>query len=335
MSVVYVSNADSGDIRVLQLGADGALNEAQRFDTGGMVMPLAASPDRRRLYAALRSEPLAVLTLAIDAGSGRLHKLGEAPLPASMAYLACDRSGRFVLSASYGGNQVAVSPVDAQGIVQAAQQVLATPPNAHAVQTDPSNRWAFATSLGGGQVLQYRFVADTGRLTPNEPPALVIREGAGPRHFRFHPNGRFVYLMNELDATIDVLAFDTERGTLAPLQTVASLPPGFDGGAPWAAELHLTPDGRFLYSSERRSSTIAAFAVDAASGRLSLISHTPTETEPRGFAIDPTGRFLLAAGQKSDRLTVHAIDGASGRLTTLHSHPMGRNPNWVEIVDLP
>lgn len=335
MNVVYVSNADSGDIRVLQLGADGALNEAQRFDTGGMVMPLAASPDRRRLYAALRSEPLAVLTLAIDAGSGRLHKLGEAPLPASMAYLACDRSGRFVLSASYGGNQVAVSPVDAQGIVQAAQQVLATPPNAHAVQTDPSNRWAFATSLGGGQVLQYRFDADTGRLTPNEPPALVIREGAGPRHFRFHPNGRFVYLMNELDATIDVLAFDSERGTLAPLQTVASLPPGFDGGAPWAAELHLTPDGRFLYSSERRSSTIAAFAVDAASGRLSLISHTPTETEPRGFAIAPTGRFLLAAGQKSDRLTVHAIDGASGRLTTLHSHPMGRNPNWVEIVDLP
>ena len=335
MNVVYVSNADSGDIRVLQLGADGALNEAQRFDTGGMVMPLAASPDRRRLYAALRSEPLAVLTLGIEPGTGRLHKLGEAPLPASMAYLACDRSGRFVLSASYGGNQVAVSPVDAQGIVQAAQQVLATPPNAHAVQTDPSNRWAFATSLGGDQVLQYRFDADTGRLTPNEPPALVIREGAGPRHFRFHPNGRFVYLMNELDATIDVLAFDSERGTLAPLQTVASLPPGFDGGAPWAAELHLTPDGRFLYSSERRSSTIAAFAVDAASGRLSLISHTPTETEPRGFAIDPTGRFLLAAGQKSDRLRVHAIDGASGRLTTLHSHPMGRNPNWVEILDLP
>lgn len=335
MNVVYVSNADSGDIRVLQLGADGALNEAQRFDTGGMVMPLAASPDRRRLYAALRSEPLAVLTLAIDAGSGRLRKLGEAPLPVSMAYLACDRSGRFVLSASYGGNQVAVSPIDAQGIVQAAQQVLATPPNAHAVQTDPSNRWAFATSLGGGQLMQYRFDADTGRLTPNEPPALVIREGAGPRHFRFHPNGRFVYLMNELDATIDVLAFDTEPGMLAPLQTVASLPPGFDGGAPWAAELHLTPDGRFLYSSERRSSMIAAFAVDAANGRLSLISHTPTETEPRGFAIDPTGRFLLAAGQKSDRLTVHAIDGASGRLTTLHSHPMGRNPNWVEIVDLP
>lgn len=335
MSVVYVSNADSGDIRVLQLGADGALNEVQRFDTGGMVMPLAASPDRRRLYAALRSEPLAVLSLAIDAGSGRLHKLGEAPLPASMAYLACDRSGRFVLSASYGGNQVAVSPVDAQGVVQAAQQVVATPPNAHAVQTDPSNRWAFATSLGGDQVLQYRFDADTGRLTPNDPFALAMRAGAGPRHFRFHPNGRFVYLMNELDATIDVLAFDSERGTLAPLQTVASLPPGFDGGAPWAAELHLRPDGRFLYSSERRSSTIAAFAVDAASGRLRLIGHTPTETEPRGFAIDPTGRFLLAAGQKSDRLTVHAIDGASGRLATLHSHPMGRNPNWVEIVDLP
>lgn len=335
MNIVYVSNADSGDIRVLRLAADGALEELQRFELGGMVMPMAVSPDRRMLYAVRRSEPLAVATLAIEVGTGRLRKLAEAPLPASMAYLACDRSGRFLLSASYGGHQLAVSPVDAQGIAQAAQQVLATPPNAHAVQTDPSNRWAFATSLGGDQVLQYRFDAATGRLAPNDPPSLAVRAGAGPRHFRFHPNGRFVYLMNELDATIDLLAFDAARGTLAPLQTVPALPPGFDGGAPWGAELHLTPDGRFLYASERRSSTLAAYAVDAASGRLRSIGHVPTEREPRGFAIDPSGRFLLAAGQASHRLSVHAIDPASGSLSMRGSHAMGQNPNWVEIVDLP
>lgn len=335
MHLVYVSNADSGDIRVLRLAADGALEELQRCDIGGMVMPMAVSPDRRRLYAVRRSEPLAIVTLAMDAGTGRLRKLAEAPLPASMAYLACDRSGRFVLSASYGGHRIAVSPVDGQGIAQAAQQEVATPPNAHAVQTDPSNRWVFATSLGGDQVLQYRFDAATGRLAPNEPPALAVRAGAGPRHLRFHPNGRFVYLMNELDATIDLLAFDADRGALAPLDSVPCLPAGFDGGAPWGAELHLTPDGRFLYGSERRSSTIAAFAVDAASGRLHLVGHTPTEREPRGFAIDPSGRFLIAAGQASHRLAVHGIDADTGRLSTLGSVAVGQNPNWVEAIDLP
>ena len=115
-----------------------------------------------------------------------------------------------------------------------------------------------------------------------------------------HRTRRFVYLLNELDAAIDVLAFDGARGTLAPLQTIGSLPPGFSG-APWAADLHLTPDGRFLYSSERRSDTLAAFRVDPADGRLTLVGHFPTEAQPRGFGITPDGRFLVAAGQRSDR----------------------------------
>jgi len=333
--IVYVANADSADIAILALDRnDGALHEIDRFATGGTVMPLAVRPDTRVLYASIRSEPHRVLSLAIDPASGRLGEIGSAPLPASMCWISTDRSGRFLLSASYGSSVVAVSPIDDAGIARAAQQVVATEPNAHSIQVDFNNRFAFAACLGGGIVRQMRFDAATGRLDDNDPPAWHARPGAGPRHFTFHPRAPLVFLLNELDATIDVLAFDRGRGTLRSVATTPMLPPGFSGGAPWAADLHLTPDGRFLYASERRSSTIAPFAVDAVSGALTPLAQIATETEPRGFALSPDGRFLIAVGQASHRLSCYAIDPESGALDKLGDRPVGTNPNWVEIVGL-
>lgn len=334
-TIVYVSNADSGDISVLSMDpASGALTPLRSTPVGGAAGPMATSPDKRFLYVARRTEPTAVLAFAIDAGTGELAPLGEAALPASMAYLSIDGSGRWLFSASYGGHQLAVSPVAANGMPQAAQQVLPTEPNAHAVLAAPSNRFVLATSLGGDIVMQQRFDAANGRLSPNEPPAVRVRKGAGPRHLVFHPSGRFVYLLNELDASIDVFGFDSEQGLLAPLQTITSLPAGMSG-APWAADIHVTPDGRFLYSSERRSSTLAAFRVDPASGQLALIGHVPTETQPRGFRIDPRGHFLLAVGQASHHLSTCAIDPATGALSSLARYSVGQSPHWVEIIDLP
>jgi 6-phosphogluconolactonase len=335
-TAVYVANADSHDITVLALdAASGELAEVERFAAGGPVMPLAASRDGGVLHASIRSEPFRVLSLRIDPANGRLAEIGRAPLPASMCWISTDRSGRFLLSASYGGSLVAVSPIGTDGVVQAAQQVVATEANAHAMQSDPSNRFAFATCLGGGVVRQMRFDAASGRLADNEPPTWQSRAGAGPRHFVFHPRLPVVYLLNELDASLDVLAFDRARGLLHGGQTVSALPPGFAAGAPWAADLHLTPDGRFLYASERRSSTLAAFAVDAASGALTPLGSTPTEAEPRGFAVTPDGRFLFAVGQASHRLSRYAIDQERGTLAKLGDQAIGTNPNWVEIVELP
>jgi 6-phosphogluconolactonase len=336
-TVVYVANADSRDITVLALdGASGALAELERFAAGGAVMPLATGPDRRVLYASIRSEPYRVLSLAIDPASGRLAEIGSTPLPASSCWISTDLSGRFLLSASYGSSLVALSPIGPGGVVGAAQQVVATEANAHSIRTDPgSNRFAFVACLGGGVVRQMRFDPAGGQLADNDPPAWRARAGAGPRHFTFHPRLAIAYLLNELDASLDVIAFDRERGLLgAALQTVSLLPPGFDAGAPWAAELKLTPDARFLYASERRSSTLAAFAVDPARGTLTPLATTPTEAEPRGFAITPDGRFLFAVGQASHRLGRYAIDGASGALRLLGDQPVGTNPNWVEIVEL-
>ncbi|VTU15865.1 6-phosphogluconolactonase [Variovorax sp. SRS16] len=334
MIAVYVSNAESGDISVLHLDPRrGALTAVQRVEVGGEAMPLALSPDHRRLYAVRRSEPREVLSFEIDPKSGELDVLGAAALPHSMASIATDRSGRFLFSASYGGNLVAVSPIDADGVVQAAQQVLSTGPNAHAIHADPSNRFVFATSLGGGVMTQFRFDAATGQLAPNTPPTMQPHAKASPRHFVFSRDARFVYLLNELDAAIDVLALDPRSGALRTVQTLDSLPPGFKG-EPWAADLHLTPDGRFLYSSERRSGTLAAFRVDAADGTLALIGHVPTEAQPRGFNVTPDGRFLVAAGQRSHRVRLYAIDADTGSLNQLGDCAAGHGPNWIESIML-
>ncbi len=335
INVVYVSNADSGSISVLQLDErSGTLSTLQTVVIEGMVMPMAVSRDKRFLYAARRSEPLAVVAFGIEARSGHLTRLGEAALPASMANIALDASGRWLFSASYGGNLVAVSPIGADGVPGPAKQVIPTGPKAHAICSDASNRFVFATSLGAGQVLQFKFNAASGELAPNLPGALALRPEAGPRHFVFHPGSAWVYLLNELDASIDVLALDREGGALSRLSTVSTLPPGFEG-EPWAADLHLTPDGRFLYSSERRSNTLAAFAVHADTGQLTALGHTPTQAQPRGFAITPSGRHLIVAGQLSHRVGVHAINAQSGALSFVSEHTVGQNPNWVEALQLP
>jgi len=334
-TIVYIANADSKEISVLRLDpASGELAPVQTVPVGGQVMPLAVSPDRKHLYAALRSQPYTVASFRIDPASGRLAAIGSSPLPDSMASIGLDRGGRHLFAASYGGHKLSVSSIGADGVAGAATQVLPTGQNAHAVLIDPSNRHLLVTNLGSDAVMQLRFDAATGQLAPNAVPTYAGRAKAGPRHLVFHPNARFVYLLNELDASVDVLAFDGQAGTLSLVQTVSSLPAGFNG-KPWAADLHLAPNGRVLYTSERTSSTLAAFAVDATSGRLKLLSHTPTEKQPRGFNIDPSGRYLVAVGQLSHAATVYRVDRETGALEPLKSHAVGQNPNWVEIVDLP
>ncbi|TWT13528.1 beta-propeller fold lactonase family protein [Reyranella sp. CPCC 100927] len=339
-TVVYVGNAESNEIYVLQLDpANGALSLIDKVALPGIAKsgptsPMAVSPDRRFLYVGVRSEPFTVVGFAIDPASGKLTHTANGPLADSMAYIATDRSGRFLLSASYGGNKITVNPIGPQGTVQPPSQIVATEPNAHAILADPANRHVLSTSLGGDRVHQFRFDAGTGALTPNTPPSVGVKAKAGPRHFVFHPQGTFVYLLNELDASVDVFAYDAASGQLKGLQTVSALPPGFND-KPWAADIHVTPDGRFLYASERTSSTLAAFKIEPTGGTLSLVGHTPTEKQPRGFAIDPSGRYLLAVGQLSHALSSYRIDADTGRLTRLAAYPMGQNPNWIEIVTLP
>lgn len=337
---LYVGNAETRDISAFRLGdEDGGLTPIGTFAVPGpaglcTTLPLAVSADKRFLFVALRNEPWSVRSFAIDAASGRLDYLGSGPLADNICYISTDKTGRFLFSASYFGHKIAVNPIGPEGIVQPPRQTIDTEPKSHSILVDAANRYVLSACLGGDNVYQWRFDAQTGLLAPNDPPFVSVKKHSGPRHFVFHPNGRIVYLLTEHAVTIYVYDYDPDKGTLAEKQVVDALT-STPGGKIWAADIHIAPNGKFLCASERGSSTLAMFKVDFRDGTLSLIGHIVTEKQPRGFAIDPTGRFLYCTGQLSTRMSSYAIDGGSGELTKLNDYPVGKNPNWIEIVELP
>jgi 6-phosphogluconolactonase len=340
---VYVSNAEDGDIGLYTLRTDGTLQPGQRFKAAPMVMPMSVSPDKRFLVAAVRSKPFAAYTCSIDRASGALKQVGSGPLAESFPYITFDRTGRYLLSASYGAHLVSVNPVNPDGTAGAPQQVIPTARNAHAIITDKTNRFVFVPHLGTDQVFQFQFDEKSGRLTANTPPVLQLKAGTGPRHLITSPDNRFVYLLNELTATVTTLAL--ENGILKEVSSASALSPEskLGPGMPrpqqgrdvsndiWASDIHVTPNGRFLYAAERTSSTINGFTVDTATGKLTYVGSTPTEKQPRGFRIDPTGRFMVVSGEKSETLSSYAIE-PSGMLRAVSKVPSGKGSNWVEIV---
>ena len=343
---VYVSNAEDGDIGMYTLRPDGSLLPGARVAAGKPVMPMSVSPDRRFLYAAVRSKPFAVITYAIDRTTGALSKRSGAALAESLPYIRVDRTGSFLLGASYGGNLVSVNAIGKDGAVSDPRQVIPTARNAHSIITDNSNRFVFVPHLGTDQIFQFRFDAKTGRLTANTPPVVQLRAGSGPRHIIMSADNRFAYLLNELTATVTTLSLDAKTGLLTEVGSASALPPDtkLGPGAPrpspgrnvdndvWASDLHLTPDGKFLYAAERTSSSLGALGVDPATGKLTYLSSTPTEPQPRGFAIDPKGRTMIVSGEKSDTISVYAIDPGTGALSLREKYPTGKGSNWIEIV---
>ena len=246
-------------------------------------------------------------------------------------YVSCDQVMRVAFSASYGENCLEVFPLDAKGVPQAACQIEKDLPHAHAALMEANNRWLLVPTLGADVIRIYRL--EGCRVMPNNPAMTTVRSGSGPRHPVFSPDNRHVHCLNELDGSIDLFDFDALAGTLTLKQSVSMMPPGF-GDKPWAAELRSTPDGRFLYATDRRASTIAAFAVDVRSGWLTLIDHYPTEAQPRGMGIDPSGHWLIAAGELSANLTVYSINPDNGRLTAGQRLAIGKGPICVEIIEL-
>jgi 6-phosphogluconolactonase len=344
---VYVSNAEDGNIGMYTLGADGTLQPGPRVDAGKPVMPMSVSPDRRFLNAAIRSKPFRVVTYAIDRATGALKQVSTGPLAESVPYILVDQTGSYLLAASYGGHLVSVNAVGKDGKVSEPIQVIPTARNAHAIITDRTNRYVFVPHLGTDQVFQFRFDAKTGKLTANTPPLVQLKAGTGPRHIVMSPDNKFAFLLNELVATVTTLSLDATTGLLTEVSSASALPadtklvPGAPRGGPgqrdvsndiWASDVHVTPDGRFLYAAERTSSSIGAFSVDGATGKLTYLSSTPTEKQPRGFRIDPKGRHMVVTGEKSDTISVYEIDRASGALKLLQKYPTGKGSNWVEIV---
>jgi 6-phosphogluconolactonase len=336
-TVVYVSCAEPREIVRFAMDRDtGVLRRVDATYVPGIEiasntsMPLAVSPDKRVLHAGLRQPPYPCVGFAIDPMDGALSVLGGANLPHTVCYLTIDRSGKHLLAASYQGALLASHKLDERGVITSpATQIVPTPPAAHSVIQDATGRFVYAASLGGDVVMRLRFDAASGLL--DDMQTAPMPQGAGPRHLRLSADGHVLYALCELDATIGVFAVAPETGLLERRQILRTQPEGF---AAKAADMHLMPDGRFLYASERGTSTLTGCRVGS-DGMLSVIGQTGTETFPRGFGIDPRGRFLLAVGQESHHLTVYRIDPGTGRLDVEARHATARNPNWVEIVDLP
>jgi len=350
---VYVSNAEDGDIGTYRLLDSGELTPGARIKAASVVMPMAVSPDPRFLYAASRSKPFTVHTYAIDSSTGALKPVSTAPLAESFPYISLDRTGRYLFGASYGGHLVSVNAIGTDGRVAAEPlQVIPTGRNSHAIRVDNTNRFVYVPHLGTDQIFQFVFDVKSGRLSSNTPAVAQMKPMTGPRHLVVSPDNKFVYLLNELVATVTTLALDAKTGLLKEVSSASALPPdsklvpgaprgaaGVAGAPPrntdndiWAADIHITANGKFLYASERTSNTLSAFGVDAETGKLTYLGSTPTERQPRGFAIDPKGRFVIATGEKSETISVYAIDPASGALRLLKKYPTGKGSNWVEIV---
>jgi 6-phosphogluconolactonase len=291
---------------------------------------LALHPTGRFLYAVSETSEFqgrntgAVSAFAVDPVSGGLSLLNQQPsMGGGPCHLVVAGGGRVVLVANYGSGTVAALPVGGDGQLREPSSVqihAGTGPNearqggphAHGIALDAAERRAFVADLGADRIFVYGLHVPTGTLTPGEPPSLALEPGSGPRHVVFDPSGRHLYSINELDSTVAVIRYDPDTGGLDVVQTVTTLPAGFEGES-WTAEIALSPDGRFLYGSNRGHDSLAVFSVDPASGRLTPVDHVSTGGHwPRHFSIHPEGRWLLVANQRSDTIVPFRIDPESG-----------------------
>jgi 6-phosphogluconolactonase len=329
---VYVGTYTSGrseGIYVCRL--DLSSGELRQVDVArGVVNPSFLTTDSRFLYAVNEVSEFqgkasgAVSAFKIDATTGGLKLLNQQPSGGTgPCHLSMDGTRKFVLVANYDSGSVAVLPIRGGALgppVDVVQHRGMNPdgrnrPHAHCVLTDKRNRRVLVSDLGLDKIMIYDFDSRTGKLTANQQPWTQTKPGAGPRHFAFHKNGRWVYSINELDSTMTVFTYDGERGSLSEVQTVSTLPIGFSGKS-FCAEVQVAPSGRFLYGSNRGHDSIVVFSIDQRTGRLSLVEHTSTQGKrPRNFAIDPTGQILLAANQDSDSVVSFRIDPTSGKLS--------------------
>ncbi|PKB79544.1 MAG: hypothetical protein BZY88_12630 [SAR202 cluster bacterium Io17-Chloro-G9] len=334
---MYVTLQDDDKISVLTMDPlSGKITPKFEVPVSGGPSALAISPDRKVLYVGHRGSS-AISSFHIDQDTGGLAQSGTVSLEAAPTFLATDRKGKFVLSAYYQGAHAAVHPVGDDGAVgDPPIEWLETATGAHAMQTDPSNRFAFVPHIAGNgpnAIFQFRFDESTGHIAPNSPSRVEPDEHLGPRHFCFHPTQDILYFSNEQGCSVTGYRLDTSTGTLSAFQTITTLPAGFTERNT-CSQIQITPSGKFLYAPNRGHNSIAAFSVDPATGRLTGIGQVPTEAVPGSFSLDPEGKFLFAAGTESGRLASYRINGDTGELTPMETYPMGQRPSDVLMTNL-
>ncbi|WP_310597691.1 6-phosphogluconolactonase [Aeromonas aquatica] len=329
--VVYVANPVSGFIHVFQL-KDHELVPLQEVQTGGEVQPLVISPDKRWLYAGVRPD-FKVLSYPI-AADGRLGTPVSAPLAGSASHTCTDARGKLFFAASYAFDHVSVSPMDEAGRVLAPHQRIDQLMAAHSVTlltTEQGEQELLVACLKNDAIRRFA-LNEQNRLEPHPLGDIHTATGAGPRHLALHPTNGDLYCLNELDCTLNRYHREAD-GRISARESLDIMPAGYEGER-WGADIHLTPNGRYLYTCERASSLLTLFEVDEEDGKLTALAHFPTEPCPRGFAIDHSGHYLVVTGQESQDLALHSIAPETGYLTLLSRQPVGRGAMWVRVLAL-
>ncbi len=340
--------------------SSGALKKRELFEDGLNPSWLAVHPSRKYLYAANEianyqgANSGAVTAYSVDNLSGRLSKINiVSSQGAGPAHLSVHPSGRYVFVANYAGGSFAVLPVHANGELGSATDVKRDPGNAgpqmaasapagsfaisghdrphgHMIQSDPSGKFVLGADLGLDEIHIWKFDIRTGKLTANTPASVSVPAGDGPRHFAFHPNGRWFYSLQEEASTI--VLFDYASGQLTRKQSVSTLPSGF-AGTNFTSEIRISPDGRFLYAGNRLHDSIACFSIDQ-SGRLKIAGETWTRGDyPRSFTIDPTGNFLYCCNQRSDAVTTFRVNRTNGELAFTGQYTAVGTPAILIFLD--
>jgi 6-phosphogluconolactonase len=333
--IVFISafaSGDDGAIHAFQLNVDTAqLKRVHR--TGDMEHPffMAISPDDKFLYSIHAPGKFGgekheqVAAYEILGRTGKLKLLNrQSTLGTASCYLHVDATGKTVVVANYSTGSVAALPVQKDGSLGPAASFIQhkgssidpsrqAGPHAHCIVVSPDNKFVFAADLGLDQLLGYRLDPTTAKLSPNRQPFVSTPLGAGPRHLTFHPNGKHVYVINELDNSVTEFSYNSESGMLIERQTISTLPKGFDGTS-YCADLKITPNGRFLYGTNRGHDSIAAYRISD-DGRLTLLEIEPSLGKgPQNLAITPGGELLLCANMPGNNVVLFRIDAKTGSL---------------------
>lgn len=335
---IYVSHFDasSGKLEPLAVAAESP--------NPSFVAP---HPNGRFLYAVNEQREGSVSAYSIDRKTGTLTFLNKVSSHGSgPCYARVDKTGKAVLIANYNSGTFAVLPIEPDGKLREASAVIqdqgkgSNPqrqngPHAHSLNPSPDDRFAIGADLGLDKLFVFRFDAAQGTLTPNTPPFAELKPGSGPRHFTFHPNGKFAYVTNEMASTVVAFSWNASAGELHQLQTISTLPSDFKDENT-TAEVQLHPSGKFLYDSNRGADSIAVFKIDPRKGTLTAVDHTSTQGNvPRGFGIDPTGSFFIVGNQKTDNIVVFRIDKSTGKLTPTGQTLEVGAPVCVKFVPVP
>ena len=341
----------SRKLSVLEMSAEGKFTQIQECVINDSDVPedvragrftaLCVSPDRRFLYASNRTAPYTIRSFAINRDNGKLHLLDETPTVESSPFLSTDSTGRFLFAAHNPPDRkrrtgyVSVAALY-EGFIQPPHQIIHTPEKTHAIRSDGSNRFVMAPACDADLIVRFGFNQATGMLDPNMFANLVQRPKTGPRHFIFHPNNKFVYTVNEYDGAVYVYSFDPRDGAMSEIQIGYVRPPGMSHDENVrAGDLHITPDGRFLYAAVRSNCTMACLPIDRRTGLVGEAVHTNVDKEPRGFNIDPYGRFVVVNGLFTKNAVTYAINRENGALKKVAEFATLEDPNWIELVCLP